>query len=592
VIMFRKVKISDTTIAYSLLAILFLIAFGYFYRIGNYIFFFQENQSLFVYSDIYIHQFLIKPGGLLELAGKFLTQFYSDTFRGSLILALILILPGIIMIQINKRLIPGGTFSIFLTLIPSSFLLMMQAHYYHMMEYNLGFLLVLLYFLVSIISVKQNTRYLVFAFFPVFYYLTGAFVWIFTGMYCFYFLVYEKGIRRILSPLVLLGIGAISLVLFREILFFEPYTQLFLYPLPFINDPAHDLFFRIFAPFIVMYPLLFRGAGLVSLKLVTSKIFSLVSGLILLPVIIYGLSVLNNSQTARVIQLEKLVFEGEFDEAINLQEKDPSMNLIGQYFYNVALSETGQLCNRLFYGRQDFGSGSLILPWGNEHLSWGAYFYYSIGLINEAHRWAYEEMVVYGWRPQSMKLLVKTNLINGNYRMAQKYIDILKKTIYYNSWAKQYERFIDDPELIKSDPELGEKLKLLPGNIFFIQLDNPQNNISNILESNPDNRKAYEYLIAWLLLNKDVETVVNNISRMKELGYKRIPRHIEEAVLSYYNSKKVVPDLGGLTVSPETIMRFDQYVQSYMGIRQNPSSGKEMMQQKFGNTFWYYFHFK
>jgi hypothetical protein len=309
-------------------------------------------------------------------------------------------------------------------------------------------------------------------------------------------------------------------------------------------------------------------------------------------VVILGLVKLYNPQIARVIQIEELVFRSDWEKVIELQEEDPSFNMIGQYFYNIALSESNQLCDRLFHGSQDFGSGSLILPWSNEHLSWGAYFFYSIGLVNEAHRWAYEEMVVYGYRPQNIRLLIKTNLINGNFRMAEKYIGILKRTLNYRAAAEEYEKFIADPAGLESDPELGEKIKIRPRDNFFIQLDSPENNLALMLSDNPQNNKAFEYLMAWLLLNKDVETVVNYIKNMKGMGYTRIPVHLEEAVLIYYNSKKVIPDLAGLSLSPETIMRFDQYVQAYMGIRQNPAAGREMMRQRFGNTFWYYFHFK
>ena len=113
-----------------------------------------------------------------------------------------------------------------------------------------------------------------------------------------------------------------------------------------------------------------------------------------------------------------------------------------------------------------------------------------------------------------------------------------------------------------------------------------------ILEGQPDNRKAIEYYLAGLLLTKKVEIAVNNIRNMKASGYTRIPRHIEEAALMYYNSTKIFPDLGGLTISPESMARFDQYLITYVGARQNPSLLKEKMKEKFGNTFWFYFHFK
>ena len=246
----------------------------------------------------------------------------------------------------------------------------------------------------------------------------------------------------------------------------------------------------------------------------------------------------------------------------------------------------------MFFGSQDFGSGSLVLPWGDEHLNRGAYFYYSIGLINEAQRWAYEEMVVYGYRPQNIEILAKTSLINGDFRMAEKYINILKRTIYYRDFAKKYLKMTDNPDLINSDPELSAKRKILPKSSFFIQFNEPQNNLPLILSAQPDNRKAFEYYIAGLLLTKNIEVVMNNVSKMKEAGYTRIPRFIEEAILIYYNSTKKYPDLGGLKVSPDTQERFSQYFAAFVEARKNSSTLKETMQKKFGNTFWYYYHFK
>ncbi len=161
------------------LATFFILAFVYFFWFGSYILFFQEQQSLFLYTSPYLSDFLLKPGGFLDLSGKFLTQFYISRFAGSVILSLILTLPGIILLHINKRVLPGSALSDLLLLIPSCLLLLMQAHYYHLMMYNIGFLLVLFYFLITILSEKKKVRYLALAFFPLFYYLAGAYASIF-----------------------------------------------------------------------------------------------------------------------------------------------------------------------------------------------------------------------------------------------------------------------------------------------------------------------------------------------------------------------------------------------------------------------------
>jgi hypothetical protein len=577
---------------YISLGLFFAISFVYFCFVANYILFFQETQSLFIFSGEYLHSYLLKPGGLLEYSAKFLTQFYAGRFSGSLLISVILTLPGFILFFINKRLIPGTSFSLPLIMIPSCLLLLMQANYYHMMEYNLGFILILLYYMFSISSGEKYHCILVLILFPLFYYVAGAYFMIFGGMYIIHTLFLEKGKQKYTYILLLLTVAAASFLIFWKILFLQPVKQIVFYPLPSVKNIAYLFFFFILAGYIAFYPILCRvTVGVIKSRL-ERRPYSVVSAILVIVISIFLLFKVHNPQIARVVELERLIFGQKWVEAIKLQENKPSRNLISQYFYNIALSETGQLCDRLFFESQDFGAGSLILPWGDEHLNRGAYFYYAIGLINEAHRWAYEEMVVYGFRPQNIKLLIKTSLINGDYRMARKYINILKRTIYYRNWAKRSEEMADNPDLIRSDTELGAKLRILPGNNFLIQFNEPQNNLPLIINGQPDNRKALEYYLARLLLTKDVETAVNNIGKLKEAGYTRIPRHIEEAILIYYNSTKVLPDLGGLTISAETRARFEQYFAAYVEARKNPSSLKEKMQAKFSNTFWFYFHFK
>jgi hypothetical protein len=588
----NNLKTVRDTDVYVSLGLFLLVAFGFFCFIGNYVLYFQETQSLFIFSGEYLHQHLLKPGGLLEYAARFLAQFYAGKISGSFILAVILILPGIILHIINKRLIPGISFSLLFLLIPSFLLLIMQANYYHMMEYNLGFLLILSYYLFLVSSGEKYHRILVLILFPLFYYLAGGYVMIFTVMYIVHNLFLEKGKQKYVYSLLILIIAAITFLIFWKILFLQPVEQFILFPLPLLENPAYIATFSILAGYIVFYPLICRIARLLKESRMNTRIYPVLSAMIVSAVVIFLLFKIYNPQTARVIELERLVFSEKWDEAIRFHEKKPSLNLIGQYFYNIALSETDQLCDRLFFGRQDFAAGSLVLPWSDAHLNRGGYFYYAIGLMNEAHRWAYEEMVVYGYRPQNIKLLAKTSLINGDYIMAKKYLNILKKTIYYRKWAKEFEKLADKPDLIRTHPELGEKLKILPKNSFFIQFNEPQNNLPFILEGQPDNKKAIEYYLAGLLLTKKVEIAVNNIRNMKTSGYTRIPRHIEEAVMIYYNSQGVFPDLGGLTINPETLARFDSYFTTYIGARQNPALLKEKMQKKFGNTFWFYFHFK
>lgn len=574
-----------------LLAFFFFLVFIFFLWFGNPVLFSQESHSLFIFSGEYLQQYLLKPGGLLEYTGKFLTQFYSHPVIGSLLLAAILTLPGIILLKINKLLIPAALLPSFFLLIPSCLLLMMQIHYYHMMEYSLGFLLVLLFFWLSVLVTRKCNPFISLILFPFIYYLTGAYSWIYMGVYISCNLLYERGMQKYVHCFLLVVIALISLFIFKELLFLQPLEQLIQYPLPMIKGSYHKVASGLLTGYILLFPLWGKIIFLNSIKKLNKKPVSLIFSLILLFTTVAFVSKFYNPQTARVLQMEKLIYEEKWEEAIVFHENYPSLNLIGQYFYNIALSETDQLCERLFQGRQDFNANALILPWKNEYLNWGAYFFYSVGLINEAHRWAYEEMIVYGSRPQNIKLLVKTNLINGNYEQAQKYIDLLKRTINYKRWAKEYERLLADTMLIHSHPELSKKRELIPGENFFIRITSPQNNIPLLLKSKPNNKKAFEYQMAWFLLTKDVTAIIDNIGQMKNMQYRRIPRHMEEAILAYYNSTGKMPDLLGLMIDKKTVENFKQYVSTFKTYRDTPPLLQQKLKERFGNTFWFYFHF-
>ena len=189
---------------YLSLTLLFIISAAYFYWFGNGIFFYQENKSLFIYSSEYLQEFTIKPGGLLIYAGNFLTQGYFNSLYGSLIVSILLILLCIVFIKINKRLSSDRSFSLFLILLPSCLLLLLQTRYDFFMQHSLGYLLVTLWFLVSIVPVKKHLRFIILALFPIFFYLVGSFALIYLGMYIMYSVIYEKEILRYLLPAFLI----------------------------------------------------------------------------------------------------------------------------------------------------------------------------------------------------------------------------------------------------------------------------------------------------------------------------------------------------------------------------------------------------
>jgi hypothetical protein len=589
-------RIPGRSMGFVLPAAVFIISFVYFYGFCDYAFFYQENLTLLVYSSQYLHEYLIKPGGLLDLAGNFLAQGYYSLIYGALVLSLFNSLFVMVCLRISRRLSGEGPLTLTLALIPACLLLLFQTNFNWPMKNNIGFLLAVIYFHFTISSGEKHRRITTLLLFPVFYYLTGAFAWIFLTMQVVHSLVYLMGSLRYTYPVSILILAFGTFLFSREVLFLQPDNALLLYPFSPRDNFSHQVILYILIGFLIAWPALLKTSSLLKPNGKLAKIIPLPALLAVLLLTVGLMWKWFNPNIRKLFRLEEYVYARDWDALIAHQEDYQLSNIVAEFYYNLALSEKGLLCDRMFTGRQDFGPKALIIPWdskaGVNNIARGVYFFYAVGLINEAHRWAYESMVAQGFRPENLKMLVKTNLINGHFKIAEKYIQILKKTLHYRDWAEKYEAMLYRPDLVKADPELGKKLELIPGKDFSIRIRNPQTNLAPFLEANPENKKAFEYLVAWHLLEKNIGAFIDEVRRMRDMDYSRIPRHIEEALLIYNMGTGMMPDLGELRISRETFERFRQYqmqMDPFLGMQ---APDRKHIPEPSRDTYWFYFEFR
>jgi hypothetical protein len=214
-------------------------------------------------------------------------------------------------------------------------------------------------------------------------------------------------------------------------------------------------------------------------------------------------------------------------------------------------------------------------------------------MINEAHRWAFENMVMKGQSPEGLKMLIKTELINGNYEVASRYINILKKTLFYRNEAKSFEKLLFNDSAVNNDKELGEKRHNRVENDFFSITDNPYINIEKILASDTLNRKAFEYKMAFMLLKKNLNGIAHELPEFEKSGFSRLPVHIEEAALAIaVSNRDRFPDIGNLHISKDTEQRWNQYLDVLRQYGNNLKSAEPALKRRFGDTFWYYVFYR
>lgn len=77
------------------------------------------------------------------------------------------------------------------------------------------------------------------------------------------------------------------------------------------------------------------------------------------------------------------------------------------------------------------------------------------GNAAKAYRWSMEHSAKYGKRVHFYKYMVKSALIAGDYKLAQKYNDILLHTMFHKKWAREYQKYIDFPSMMQDNPEFN-----------------------------------------------------------------------------------------------------------------------------------------
>jgi hypothetical protein len=296
-------------------------------------------------------------------------------------------------------------------------------------------------------------------------------------------------------------------------------------------------------------------------------------------------------KTETLLGIDHCVQHSDWDGVLKLAENSTVINRMIIHFTNLALFKTGHMGDKMFHYPQG-GSGGLWLDWSQDWIVayFGGEIYYHLAYISEAYRWAFEAMVAKGPNPRSLKRLAVTCLINDDIKLAGKYLQILDQSLFYSRWAKHYLSYVNNPEMIAEDKELNEK-RHFEIDTDFISSDNFGNRLPQLLADHPDNRMAFEYMMAAFLLDKNLDDFAANIYRLKDFGYKSVPVHYEEALLAYmsYSDRNPVP--AGYEISISTRKRLSDYAAAIYSFGNNTERAAREMYSKFGNTYWYYLKF-
>lgn len=212
-----------------------------------------------------------------------------------------------------------------------------------------------------------------------------------------------------------------------------------------------------------------------------------------------------------------------------------------------------------------------------------------LGLVNDAEHMAHEALEMEGDRPDLLRLLARINLLKDRPQAAQVFLNVLSLIPF------QGERANDAWPTLEPQMPSADRAFLAPMRAGVLTNDVVHEGLpvgtllDALLASNPTNQMAFEYLMAYYLLEPDLQKAAERLELLDNFNYTRIPRSYEEALLLYRQVAGVRVELKRRAIRPETAERFRQFREA---VRQSMGRAEDQaaLAANFGDTYWHYYY--
>jgi len=583
------------------------------------------NFPVFFKGWSFFQEFIGRPGGLVEYTGAFLSQFFYIGWAGALVVTLqawlICACAGYFLKAINYPRLRWVRFVL------PILLLIIYAQYTYRFVTTMALLAALLFICLYLRMIPKSPRLgrfrlVVFlALSVILYYLAGGAYLLFAVLCAIYELLFrgrwQMGLLYLLSAAVIpyvegvLVFGVSIIDAFSDLLPFSwkvtfhktgkrmviiVYILYLLLPLTALVLGLWQIFARMIAKWKPRREVQKERSSNSSKSV--ARIFSwyfrhkrlrwMIESLVLFGIAVGAVFFSRDIEKKTLFAVDYYACHRMWPKVLVAARRHPdSFPII--YAVNLALSHTGRLSYDMFSYLQH--PDALFLTAKGYKFAYRKKFdfYTDIGLMNLAENALVECMEIYRERPMILKRLALVNMVKGNMGAARVYLGALSKTLFYADWANDYlARLQSDPNLSTDDRIQHLRSLMLEKDYAFFTFK-IEDILLELLEKNNQNRMAFEYLMAWYMLNKRLDKFIQNIERLDDFDYREIPRAYEEAMLVYAHRTRKAVDLRGRRFSPESRQQFEGFNQILSRYDGNKDAAFNELAKNYRNTYFFYY---
>lgn len=564
-----------------------------------------QEQNLFLYDCHFLEEMMVKPAGGLSWIGAWLTQFFYHPWLGVTILCLW----WAVLMALTAKVFRIPCNWAFLLFIPVALLLLAIVGVDYWIYYlklrgflfmpTVGWTLALaLAWGYTGVPQRRHMRLFYLLLVALLAYplmgwyglaaimLMGVLSWRLDGM--------TQQERVVATILVLIAVVGVPLFCYRYVYHETNVADMWFAGLPVFTMTEHydgyDYPYILLAVYYLVLACCYRKRPLdsgVRRMMVWSALQGALCALLAWGVYTYWYKDSNfHQEMAMKRSLEQCDWDAIIQRAQHLNEEPTRAMMMVK---NLALFRQGRLGDEMSL----YGNGSLH---GNTKLPIrmmqvvGKSLYYHYGLVNYCYRWCMEDGVEYGWRVETLKLMARCSIINGEYQLARKYLTLLRQTRYHKGWAEQQEQLISHPQQLKKDPAYAPVFPLMGyDNSLNSDLSIAESFLMNHLARINTKQPQLQELSLWgAIWTKNISMFWPKFFQYLSLHPgQRIPLYYQEVAYLYGQLEGQV-DTNRLPLDEGvalTYQRFTERVQQYPGMSEQYLS--EALKNEFGQTFYY-----
>ena len=612
-----KCNKSYTLITCFILPFLFALYAFYMLAIKNSdVLYSVQEHSIFLFSTEFFKSMTAIPGGILSWMGCFLIQFFNTPWIGSLILILLWALIYYITLKTYRI---KSTLSVTALIIPALLLcsVIFTGYWLYYMKipgyYGSGSIGTLFMMLAIFIASRIRNKWI---------WMTWDILWTILGYIAFgwYALVgslvmaINKPKDETLTKSMYLQriIVSACLIIFTPLITYHFYTQMRLEEAWIVAMPvfageeatnwAKSVPFIIIAITAALLSFIPSHAAWEELdrKSKAARFYVFVNIIICVVLCTYTWkSNFDDYNYHCELRVHKAIDESRWRDAIDETTNAPCHPTRSIFMLrNIALMNEGNIGNTLFHY-----DNKTILPYSPDSLPVhmlqvnAPLTYMNYGRINFAIRWCIENGVENRFNISEYKTLIRCSLIAHEYEAAQKYINILKQTLFYKDWAEHYETMIGDSVKIANAPEFKNICELYKH--FTDVIDGDEGLIEPYLMGwfgNTQNKKSkylQELTLIFAMLSKE-----SKLFWPKFALYDYLHKN-EETPIHYQEAAYLYSILDNIKISypfdqNKIINRYESFAQitrSMLDQGMTEAQVGEATKDLYGDTFWWFYFF-